>query len=527
MKFYSLVTIYFLGLSCISHGQNLVPNPSFEDLHAIPCSWVNEDDFRRIYKAWFQPTGGTTDVLSTFVDSSCYASCYSTHPESNGYKTPRTGNVLTVILTAGHGCQDDNYREYLGVKLTEPLIPQKSYYAEMYVSRTDSSQYATNNIGMYFSKDSIARPYYCQYLGVQPQINSEKVVSENKGWVKISGYFKLKESAQFLYIGNMMHEDETIIKEINPGGQRNTRYFVDDVLVRPCLSVSSDTMICRGNSIDLLAWGSPVYGWADASNPKELLTTDSVFTVKPQQSTTYLAYSICDTLSVSVTVPEALKDTDICQGDSINIPLKYQNESENDTSDSSIWLSLEGEYVISRSFPGCIQSDTFSLDHKFPPTLDMGFDSLICKIDTVLLDVTERNSTYKWEDGSENPIRIITQPGTYSVEGWMNGCYTENSIQIALSRCESELVMPNVITPNNDDKNDVFIPIVAKGIVKFQLNIFNRYGMELFNSTSLDLPWGGTIDNELAPSGEYFYFINYRDKNDQNSSIKGTLSVIR
>lgn len=172
---------------------------------------------------------------------------------------------MTAILTTGYGCQVNNYREYLGIRLIEPLVPKKAYYAEMYVSRTDSSQYAINNIEMYFGMDSIAFPHFCENLGYRPKINSDTIVADSENWVKISGYFKVDEPVNFLYIGNMYRHAETIVQEINPKGQNNTRYFVDDVLVRPCLSVTSDTMICRGESVTLLAWGSPVYGWADST----------------------------------------------------------------------------------------------------------------------------------------------------------------------------------------------------------------------------------------------------------------------
>lgn len=504
-----------------------MPNPSFEKLKAIPCSWVNEDDFRRIYDEWFQPTAGSTDVFSTLVDSSCYASCFSTYENSNGFQTPRTGNVMTAILTAGYGCYVNNYREYLGVRLIKPLIPYKTYYAEMYVSRTDSSQHATNNIGMYFSPDSIALPRYCEYIGFQPQINSDTVIEENNDWIKISSYFKVSDTSQFLYIGNMFSQEETIIKEVNPNAQFNTRYFVDDVLVRPCLSVTPDTLICRGDNVTLRAWGSPVYGWADAKKPEIILSTDSVFSVSPNTTTTYHVYSVCNTLSVTVSVPEQLKDTAICEGDSLNIHLKYPDSHTYDDADSSIWLSESGEYIISRFFPHCIQTDTFTLSHTRLPVLDLGTDSLICKIDTIILEVSDEYTDFKWGDGSGDPTKLITESGTYTIEGWLNGCYSNNSIDISLDYCESELIMPNVITPNHDNKNEVFIPKSMEGIVDLQISIHNRYGIEIFTSSTFDLPWNGMINNAPAPPGEYFYFINYRDKNDQYNSAKGTLSVIR
>lgn len=214
-------------------------------------------------------------------------------------------------------------------------------------------------------------------------------------------------------------------------------------------------------------------------------------------------------------------------GESMNIPLIYQDEKTYNKSDSSIWLSKAGEYIISREFPFCVQTDTFTLSHKPPPILDLGTDSLICKIDTIILDVSEEQTSFKWEDGSEEPIRLINQPSTYTVEGWLNGCYGKNSIDIELEYCDSDLIMPIVITPNGDLKNEVFVPISSNGIVDINLSIYNRYGVELFTSNSFDLAWDGTTNLAPVPSGEYFCIVRYRDKNGQYSTIKGTLSVIR
>jgi gliding motility-associated-like protein len=519
--------IFCVGFSLPIFSQNLVPNPSFEKINHVPCSWVRLIDFRRIYDSWFQPTGGTTDVFTTFADSSCYASCFSTHEDASGFQAPHSGNVMTAILTSGKGCDGDNYREYLGIKLTESLLPLKTYYAEMYVSRGDTSKNATNNIGMYFSEDSIASPYYCQNLGYKPHINTDTIITNNEGWEKVSGYFSVNDSVQFLYIGNMYTNEETIIQTVSNTGEENTRYFIDDVLVRPCLSVTPDTLICRGDSVTLRAWGSHVYGWADAEKPEIILSEDSVITERPNITTTYFVYSICDTLSVTVSVPEQLKDTALCRDDSLHIPLKYADASNFDAGDSSIWLSEPSEYIISRAFPYCIQTDTFTLSHRPLPILDLGSDSLICKIDTVMLDVSEEHTRFKWEDGSEYPIRTITQPGAYTIEGWLNSCYNKNSINITLEECATELLMPNVITPNDDHMNDRFIPIDIKGIIEMKLSIFNRYGVEVFNSTNFDHSWDGTFNGDPVPPGAYYYQLNYRDKNDITSTAKGIISVIR
>jgi gliding motility-associated-like protein len=67
--------------------------------------------------------------------------------------------------------------------------------------------------------------------------------------------------------------------------------------------------------------------------------------------------------------------------------------------------------------------------------------------------------------------------------------------------------LPNVFTPNSDNQNDVFKPFAGYRFVTYiELQIFNRWGNLVFNTTNPAINWNGqdTSGNELA-SGTYFY----------------------
>ncbi len=527
--------IFCLGLSITTFSQNLVPNPSFEEIDSIPCSWTNSTygEFNILFKDWFQPTRGTADVFTTYVDSSCYASCFSKHEKAQGTQMPHSGNVMGSIITYGRGCSFNSYREYMSVRLSKELNDSTTYYAEMYVSHGDYIIYATNNIGMYFSVDSLARHTHmdCGSLDFQPQILENSVIKDSLNWVKVSGYFRVTKPVKYLTIGNMLSNYKTTMEVIRrnriDNQAYNAFYFVDDVLVRPCLIVTPDTLICKGNSISLVASGSPIYGWADKQKPNEILETATVFLVMPDVTTTYLVYGECDTLSVTVTIPESLNDTSICEGDSIIIPLRYAKVGEKWIGDSLITLSYEGNYTIERKFPGCIQSNKFILEYKPEPKLYLGEDSLICIVDTIYLDISEPNAFFKWDNNSKDPLRTITKPGYYSVEGWLDGCYNKNAINFNLEECATELRMPNVFTPNGDQINDILIPISNKGIVKMNFKIFDRNGIQLFQTNDVSINWKGNYQNKELAAGIYFWHLEYLDKNGIDGTLKGYLSLLR
>jgi gliding motility-associated-like protein len=533
LKIVVALFIFYLGLIHHTFAQNLVPNPSFEEIDSIPCKWAARGEFNVFFKDWFQPTRGTTDVYSTFVDSSCFAHCYSTHEGALGHQAPKSGNVYSAVVTSGFGCSGWGYREYVSVKLKQQLNPNLTYYGEMYISHADYANRATNNIGMFFTKDSIAMHdiWDCGNIEGIPQINEDNIIYDNDNWVKVSGYFNIDQPVQYLVIGNLYEEDETIIEDVgffkDTYGHWAGRYFLDDILVRPVLVVTPDTLVCQGNSVELKASGSPIYGWVNKKYPADILETDSTFLVTPVVTTEYIVYGYRDTVSVTVTVPEQLNDTSICDGDSIKIPLVFERKDDKYKGDSILTISQSGVYEINRRYPGCILSDVISIKIKPNPILDLGSDSLICKVDTVLLDVSEPNATFIWDDSTTNPLRIVTEPGNYYVEGWLDGCYNKKAINITLEKCDTELIMPNVFTPNDDKINDSFTPISIIGMAKTSFLIFNRYGKILFKTQSLDISWDGTYNRKMVPSGVYYWQIDALDRNGNQNRQKGTISLIK
>lgn len=73
---------------------------------------------------------------------------------------------------------------------------------------------------------------------------------------------------------------------------------------------------------------------------------------------------------------------------------------------------------------------------------------------------------------------------------------------------EFRLWIPNTFTPNGDNINDVFKPIIIGG-KRYDFKIFNRWGEIVFSTTELMEGWNGQFMNtgENSPSGVYVYNI--------------------
>lgn len=113
-----------------------------------------------------------------------------------------------------------------------------------------------------------------------------------------------------------------------------------------------------------------------------------------------------------------------------------------------------------------------------------------------------------------------------SSNGWSgvdNFCLSKEEWCIELP----EFKMPNVFTPNNDGVNDVFKPVVYKGMKTGKLTILNRWGAVLFETDDFTQGWNGMYKNTPVSEGVYFWTVEYTTIFNETKKEHGFLSVIR
>ncbi len=95
-------------------------------------------------------------------------------------------------------------------------------------------------------------------------------------------------------------------------------------------------------------------------------------------------------------------------------------------------------------------------------------------------------------EGSQNP---------YGITGFSKSNISCGTIPV-------KVFIPNAFTPNADNINDVFRPILSFTPSQYLLTIQNRWGNLLFESTDPLQGWDGKINgNKPAPEGIYIYFL--------------------
>lgn len=97
---------------------------------------------------------------------------------------------------------------------------------------------------------------------------------------------------------------------------------------------------------------------------------------------------------------------------------------------------------------------------------------------------------------------------------------------IILPPCITNIVMPNVFTPNNDGSNDLFKIISIDCANPKQLNIYNRWGQYIF-STTTGFEWDGTYNGNSASDGVYYWTLEATSSNNDPISKTGFVHLLR
>jgi len=164
--------------------------------------------------------------------------------------------------------------------------------------------------------------------------------------------------------------------------------------------------------------------------------------------------------------------------------------------------------------------------------MDLGSDTSICPGGVPLLladNINTRfpNTQWRWSTGALSPSILVTTPGTYYLDVSINGCKTADSI-VVLNDCYLDI--PNVFTPNGDGLNDYFFPrnLLSHGLTTFTMNIYNRWGQLIFETSNLDGGgWDGRFNNAEQPEGVYVYVIDATFKDGQKEHHQGNVTLLR
>lgn len=254
---------------------------------------------------------------------------------------------------------------------------------------------------------------------------------------------------------------------------------------------------------------------------------------------------------ISIPPSPVISSTDsvICQGTGVTFTASFSGPDSAHT--SFLWtvdgamvttgnplfyaFSAPGVYTIGigTSVAGCPDAGASKNIVVFArPNVNLGDDTSICAgSNEVRLgemnNLARGTISWLWNTGQTSPAISITAPGYYYVTGTEYGCSAADTIWV---KSDCYLDLPNAFTPNNDGVNDYFFPrqYLASGLVTFKMNIYNRWGQLIFETTSPDgRGWDGKLNDVAQPSGVFVYIIDCTFRDGQKEHHQGNVTLLR
>ena len=319
-------------------------------------------------------------------------------------------------------------------------------------------------------------------------------------------------------------------------GVCDTTHQIIKVYVVPLAKpvIIGTTFKCKGVIDTLYASGGTSYVWSNGNTTSTYKTgpieADSTVTLTtynslgcPSDTTFYISIR---TLTV-VTVPPTMA----CTGSSVMLyPMppvpgagtwNYLWAPGGLTTDSiTVVDSVATTYTLTISnSSGCQEKVTASVTPYNPALTACCSKTILRGDDTIMVAYGSSIQTYSWtpEVDCLNPscdsARVTPSvTTTYTVIGTdSSGCATERVITIVVEAPCFNFIVPNVFTPTNSGLYglDNIFYIKTENLSAWAIDIYNRWGAEVFKSTNPTQYWDGNVEGGgEAPAGVYYYIIN-------------------
>jgi len=87
--------------------------------------------------------------------------------------------------------------------------------------------------------------------------------------------------------------------------------------------------------------------------------------------------------------------------------------------------------------------------------------------------------------------------------------------------------IPNAFSPSESGELNQTFGAYIGGVKSFEIQIFNRWGEQIFSSTDKDFKWDGTYQKKSLPMGVYAYHASYTDFQGNSYQRGGSIHLLR
>jgi hypothetical protein len=229
-RFFSLILLLFCS---VGHAQNLVPNSSFEEFengcpenfNEMPVSWTR----------WKE----SANSFSTCVDPQNFSDSLGWVPW-NGWGTQLADSGesyvgLYAFSPSPSPVTENDYREYIGCELIQPLEVGETYYVSFKTSMGFGNYYfpvwACNRLGAYFTTQGYHYQNNPLEIPNYAHVYEENIISDTTNWVTIEGSFIADQAYTHMGLGVFFDFNLLDTMSLMSVSSLGAYYYLDDVCV--------------------------------------------------------------------------------------------------------------------------------------------------------------------------------------------------------------------------------------------------------------------------------------------------------
>jgi gliding motility-associated-like protein len=299
------------------------------------------------------------------------------------------------------------------------------------------------------------------------------------------------------------------------------------------VSITGDTLLCIGQTTTLTTSGASSYTWsanAGNANTASVVLTPSVTTIYSVvvEGSSCIGQATATVDVVTHPLVSVIGNTFICAGNTTTLTAtgasNYIWNTGATTTSINLSPTTNTTYSVIGSIGSCTAQAVATVNVLNNINVSITGDTTICYGQQAVLTANGATN-YIWNTGAITSVITISPTVTtnYVVVGAIGSC-TAQAVALVNVNTLSDFSMPNIVTPNNDGVND-YIDFSKYQFSSMQLDIYNRWGLNIFESTNPACIWKPTADD-----GTYFYTIQYIincNNETQSKTLKGFITVIR
>jgi PKD repeat protein len=248
-------------------------------------------------------------------------------------------------------------------------------------------------------------------------------------------------------------------------------------------------------------------------------------------------------------------------------PLKVQFQNISESYDSCKWTLGDGGYSVKRNpewiydvegeykatlqvFKGnnVLSASAIVIVHPIPKAhFEISPEKSSPSSEVRLLNYSSNAERFIWDFGDGNaadifePAHIYERFGNYNVRliafsEW--GCSDSLTVYNALAGSEYFIDFPNAFIPNehgpsggyysskSDEAAQVFHPSFS-GVTEYQLKIFSKLGIPIYESNDINLGWDGYNKDQLCDAGVYIWKVRGKFRNGEPFIQMGDVTLLK